>query len=359
MTEAIKRITLSDYEIVLDESLSYLETFLTERKYSSVIILADSNTAELCHPKLIALLPFLAAAPLVVVPAGEPHKTIATCEEIWADMLRVHADRKAVVINLGGGVIGDMGGFAAACYKRGIDFIQVPTTVLSQVDSSIGGKLGVDFRYGKNLVGVFKNPVLVLISTVWFQTLSQRQLVNGFAEIYKHALIQDAGQWKLLKTDLTIPPAHFHSILHDSLMIKKAVVEADPYEKGWRKILNFGHTIGHAVEAYSLGNNSDPLLHGEAIAAGMIMEAYIGFLVCGFPAEQLKEVEQVLLRQYGHYPLSDNAEELLWPAMAMDKKNAGTKVLAVVLETIGKPVIDVEITAELLTKALNYYRRLS
>lgn len=356
---ALQRITLSDYEIVFDESLSYLAEFLAKKKYSEVIILADSNTAEHCHPKLVELLPQLAAAPLIVTLAGEANKNLSACEEIWAKMLNVHADRKAVLINLGGGVIGDMGGFVAACYKRGIDFIQVPTTVLSQVDSSIGGKLGVDFRYGKNLIGVFKNPVLVVISTVWLQTLEQRQVVNGFAEIYKHSLIQAPAQWEALSADLTIPPVNFYEILHDSLLVKKSVVEEDPFEKGWRKILNFGHTIGHAVEAYSLENDENPLLHGEAIAAGMLMEAYIGTLTSGFSADNLQQMEKVLLAQYGHYFISDGIERDLWNSMALDKKNAGARILAVVLKDVGQPDIDVEITQELLEKALRYYRGLA
>ncbi len=356
---ALQKITLSDYEIVFDEQLSYLAEFLSQKKYSEIIILADSNTAELCHPELVELLPQLAASPLIVTPAGEANKNLNACEEIWAKMLKVHADRKAVVLNLGGGVIGDMGGFVAACYKRGIDFIQIPTTVLSQVDSSIGGKLGVDFRYGKNLIGVFKNPALVVISTVWLDTLEKRQVVNGFAEIYKHSLIQAPVQWEVLAENLTIPPENFYEILHDSLLVKKSVVEEDPFEKGWRKILNFGHTIGHAVEAYSLENDENPLLHGEAIAAGMLMEAYIGTLTSGFSIENLQQMEKVLLAQYGHYLVRDGIEQELWNAMALDKKNAGSRILAVVLKDIGQPDIDVEITQELLQKALRYYRGLA
>lgn len=358
MMKGIRKITLSDYEIVFDEQLNSLGIFLEEKQYSQVIIIADSHTAELCHPKLIELLPQLASAPMIVVPAGESNKNLRECEEAWAKMLKVHVDRNAVVLNLGGGVIGDMGGFIAACYKRGVDFIQIPTTVLSQVDSSIGGKLGVDFRYGKNLIGVFKNPVLVIISTVWFETLEQRQIVNGFAEVYKHALIQAPNQWKVLRDDLKLPPDNFHEILFDSLMVKKSVVEEDPFEKGKRKILNFGHTIGHAIEAYSIEHDESPLFHGEAIAAGMLIEAYIGTITSGFPLSQLKELEQVLLQQYGHFFLPIDIGSKLWTGMAMDKKNVGSKVMAVVLKAIGEPELDVEITKELLEKGLNYYRGL-
>jgi 3-dehydroquinate synthase len=355
----LKKIKLDDYEIVFDEELSFLSEFLNHKKYSEIVILADSNTAECCYPKLIQKLPFLASAPLIVTPAGEANKNLSACEEIWAKMLQINADRKSVILNLGGGVIGDMGGFVAACYKRGIDFIQIPTTVLSQVDSSIGGKLGVDFRYGKNLIGVFKNPALVIMSTIWFDTLGQRQVVNGFAEIYKHALIQSPQQWEALSKDLTIPPITFYEILHDSLLVKKSVVEEDPFEKGWRKILNFGHTIGHAVEAYSLENDQEPLLHGEAIAAGMLMEGYIGTITSGFSTDNLQQLEKVFLAQYGHYFIPKGIEDALWNSMKLDKKNSGAKVMSVVLKSIGEPDIDVEITQDLLHKALFYYRTLS
>ena len=351
-------ILLDDYHIIFDESLSYLKAFLEEKNYTQVIILADSNTAQLCYPVLIQLLPELSTAPLIVTPDGENNKNLDACQEIWAKMLEVHTDRKAVLINLGGGVIGDMGGFSAACYKRGIDFIQIPTTVLSQVDSSIGGKLGVDFKYGKNLIGVFKNPALVIISTVWLKTLEKRQIVNGFAEIYKHALIQAPEQWKVLAETKELPPQNFEQILYDSLLVKKQVVEADPFEKHWRKILNFGHTIGHAIEANSLQQDDHPLFHGEAIAVGMIMEAYIGTITSGFPKSDLDKIVQVLTRQYGYYSIPENSEQAIWEAMLLDKKNKNQQILAVVLQAIGQPDIDVEITYELFEQTLNFYKSL-
>jgi 3-dehydroquinate synthase len=355
----LKRISLADYDIVFDPALSILKNFLAERSYSSIIVLADENTLKLCLPVLTHALPKLSEAPVISVPAGEQHKTLATCEEIWADMLRAKADRNAVVINLGGGVIGDMGGFAAACYKRGVDFIQIPTTVLSQVDSSIGGKLGVDFRYGKNLIGVFKNPALVLISTKFLESLPSRQIVNGFAEVFKHALIKDAEQWSVLRGLDILASDGLDEVLYQSLLVKKAVVEADPFEKGLRKILNFGHTIGHAVEAYSLQHDSDPLLHGEAVAAGMIMEAWLGSQQCNLPEEVLMDIILTLSKHYQHYKIPEDAFDEIWASMALDKKNAGAKVLAVSLQDIAQPVIDLEITPELLKAALAFYKTLA
>lgn len=348
-------IRLADYDIIFDPQLASLSAFIKERAYSGTVILADDQTAIHCLPLLKQLVPSLQEAPCITVPSGEANKNLNTCEDIWAEMLKFNIDRKAVVINLGGGVIGDMGGFAAACYKRGVDFIQIPTTILSQVDSSIGGKLGVDFKYGKNLIGVFKNPALVIISTLWLRTLSNRQQINGFAEIFKHALIADAEQWNFLSALDEIPSESLQQVLFESLMVKKKVVEEDPFEKGLRKILNFGHTIGHAVEAISLAKDAEPLLHGEAIAAGMIMEAYIGHLECGLSAAALDQITDVMLRFYGHYPLSGDLLAELPLYLAQDKKNAGSKVLAVTLSDIGVPVIDVEITPELLNKATAYY----
>jgi 3-dehydroquinate synthase len=354
----LKRIHLSDYDIVFDDTLEALSIFLKQRRYSSCLILADEHTAKACLPYLLQQVPELGSAPVMTTKSGEQNKTLATCEEIWAEMLGARADRKAVVLNLGGGVIGDMGGFAAACYKRGIDFIQIPTTVLSQVDSSIGGKLGVDFRFGKNLIGVFKNPAQVLISTQFLSTLSPRQIVNGFAEIFKHALIQDPDQWLALRALETLPPDNMSEVLFLSLMVKKAVVEQDPYEQGLRKILNFGHTIGHAVEAYSLNHDAEPLLHGEAIAAGMVMEAWVGQQLNGLSAAALQDITTVLGRHYRHYDIPEDAWEEIWESMALDKKNVGARVMAVTLSDIGQPVIDVEITSEILRTALAYYKSL-
>jgi len=349
------KISLSDYDIIFDDSLQSLAHFLSKNKYTSCFVLVDENTKQHCLPILQNVLQDVI---VIETQSGEINKNLSTCEHIWQQLIQHNADRKALFINLGGGVIGDMGGFAASCYKRGIDFINIPTTLLSQVDSSIGGKLGIDFKYGKNLIGLFRNPKAVLISSQFFKTLPQRQFINGWAEIFKHALIQDKSQWEKYK-DIDILHTNMNDIVYHSLLIKKEVVEEDPFEKGWRKILNFGHTIGHAVEAYSLENDQEPLLHGEAIAAGMLMEGYIGTITSGFSTDNLQQLEKVFLAQYGHYFIPKGIEDALWNSMKLDKKNSGAKVMSVVLKSIGEPDIDVEITQDLLHKALFYYRTLS
>jgi 3-dehydroquinate synthase len=350
----MNKISLKEYEIIFDDSLESLNDFLAASDYSSVFVLVDENTKVHCLPILNTV---ISGYTIIETKSGETHKNISTCETIWQQLIESNADRKALFINLGGGVIGDMGGFAASCYKRGIDFINIPTTLLSQVDSSIGGKLGIDFKYGKNLIGLFRNPKAVFVSPVFFKTLPKRQFINGWAEIFKHALIQDQEQWQQYKsTDVLL--ANMNEIVFHSLKIKKAVVEADPFEKGLRKILNFGHTIGHAIEAYSLENEKDSLLHGEAIAIGMICEAYLSVKKCGLSERELLEIQAVLLTHFPKHAIADFNREKLLEIMSIDKKNEGTVIKAALLTEIGKCDYDIAITKEEIFESLNYYTTL-
>lgn len=348
----MRKIELSNYTIFLEDELQAFQLFLSEKKYVSIIILVDENTNEFCLPFLNEI---FATENIIQINSGEKNKNLSTCEYIWQQLITFNTDRKALFVNLGGGVIGDMGGFAASCYKRGIDFINIPTTVLSQVDSSIGGKLGIDFKYGKNLIGLFQNPKAVFISAHFFQTLPKRQFINGWAEIFKHALIKDARLWQQYK-NIDIFNTNMNEIVFNSLQIKKAVVEADPYEKGERKILNFGHTIGHAIEAYSLeteGNNC--LLHGEAIAIGMICEAYLSVQKLALKQEMLDEIVLLLLK---HFPKKDistfNIEKLL-NIIYLDKKNENNAILAALLKEIGNCEYDIPIAKEELIESIDYY----
>lgn len=314
-------IQLANYEIIFDETLHSLKHFLSTHQYSSVFVLVDENTNTNCLPILKTV---LADFTVIKTTSGEVNKNLNTCEYIWQQLIENNADRKILFINLGGGVIGDMGGFAASCYKRGVDFINIPTTLLSQVDSSIGGKLGIDFKYGKNLIGLFQNPKAVFISPVFFKTLPQRQFINGWAEIFKHALIQHKKQWFTYK-DLDILNADMNTIVFHSLQIKKMVVETDPYEKGLRKILNFGHTIGHAIEAFSLENEKESLLHGEAIVIGMICEAYLSVKKNNLSKNELLEIQSVLFKHYPKHDISNFDVEKLIDIMRIDKKMKAKK----------------------------------
>jgi 3-dehydroquinate synthase len=347
----MNKISLNDYEIILDDSLQSLNIFLSENTYSSFFILVDENTKEHCLPILKAIISDFI---VIEIKSGEEHKNLTSCERIWQQLIENNADRKALFINLGGGVIGDMGGFAASCYKRGIDFINIPTTLLSQVDSSIGGKLGIDFKYGKNLIGLFRNPKAVFISPQFFKTLPQQQFINGWAEIFKHALIKDSNQWQKYK-EMDVLNADMNDIVYHSLLIKKAVVETDPFEKGVRKILNFGHTIGHAIEAYSLENENNSLLHGEAIAIGMICEGYLSVKKSGLTENELKEIETVLLKHFPKHDISNFDTERLLNAISIDKKNKGTTILAALLSEVGRCEYDIVLTDEEVKESLAYY----
>lgn len=268
--------TLSDYPVFLAPLEESLPQWLRQRDYSRIFLITDSNVHRDVWPVFRQKTGLPADLPLVEIPAGEIHKNIATCERIWQDMVAARLDRKALVVNLGGGVIGDMGGFCAATFKRGVDFIQVPTTLLAMTDAAIGGKLGIDFQGIKNAVGVFRNPAAVFVDPAFLRTLPPRELRSGFAEVIKHALIGDPALWDTLQaipaSQLTADRADWFDLLRASIAVKVRIVSEDPLEKGLRALLNFGHTIGHAIESYFL-QTDQPLTHGEAVAIGMVCEA--------------------------------------------------------------------------------------
>ncbi len=348
-------LQLKDYTISIDNTWDSLNEFLLAKSYSKYFVLVDEHTQEHCLPLLHEAVSSLTFIPIVIA-SREEHKNLATCQYIWQQLLAHHADRNALMINLGGGVIGDMGGFAASCYKRGIDFAMIPTTLLSQVDSSIGGKLGVDLAFGKNLIGIFANPKWVYINTHFLHTLPPRQLHNGWAEIYKHALIYDKVLWdNITSTDNDTIDA-VAKILPQALMVKKTVVEIDPYEKALRKILNFGHTIGHAIESHSLDVDRLPLLHGEAIFLGMIMEAYISTLKVGLDIEIVHQIITIYKKLY--IPYMTNIDIEAWmPYMYMDKKNVGQDIRCTLIKNIGEAIWDISITKEDVLAAVTFYEQ--
>lgn len=296
------------------------------RSHSAVFIIADEHTWAHCAPVFFAqtgLSPEATAH--VVIPAGEKHKYLVTCEQIWSAMFAAGLDRKALVINLGGGVTGDMGGFCAATYKRGVDFLQIPTTLLAATDASVGGKLGIDFQGIKNAVGVFANPAGVLIDPVFFKTLSQRELHSGFAEVIKHAAIGTPELWAMIGGLTDLRTADWFSILRASITVKTTVVQQDPFEKGLRAVLNYGHTIGHAIESYFLDTDA-PLTHGEAIACGMILETTIreknGRVYTGDKAFLQKDrLSEYFHRFFPPVALPPDSIDELWALMQQDKKN--------------------------------------
>ena len=321
----MKEIKSDDYSIWMgNNSLSKLEV----SSYSKIAILIDENTKRDCLYKL----PKIENSLIIEIPSGEENKNISTCNFIWEKLTENQFDRNSLLINLGGGVIGDIGGFCASTYKRGIDFIQIPTTLLAMVDASVGGKLGVDFNGLKNQVGLFSNPKAVLINPEFLQTLPEDQLKSGFSEVVKHALISDKNLWKEI---ISVPfnEMNWEEIIKTSINIKNKIVLSDPYEKGERKKLNFGHTFGHAVESYYLEKGT-PILHGEAVLMGILLEVEISLV----SQEQNNEIKNYILSNFS-LPFTPKKSDLL-PFLMNDKKNKVGKINFSLLTNIGSCSVD-------------------
>lgn len=329
-----------------------LPRFIEQQNPSSLALLVDNHTARYCYPLVKPLLP---KHTLIRIPAGETHKQLATCETIWGALTRANVDRHGLLLNLGGGVVGDMGGFCAATYKRGIAFAQLPTTLLSQVDASVGGKLGIDFQGLKNHIGVFQLPTAVLIDTAFLGTLPERELRSGFAEVIKHCLIADADEWARIRR-YDLEDLDWSRTVAHSIAIKERVVAQDPTEKGLRKILNFGHTLGHAVETHFLPRQRGRLLHGEAIAAGMVMEAYLSFKLGLIEESLLEQIEEYLFAVYGRVSLKDEDVEPILSHTLQDKKNRAGQVRMSLIDGPGRCSYDIPVSKTFMRQALDYYR---
>jgi 3-dehydroquinate synthase len=293
---------------------------------------------------------------VIEIEAGEIHKNIETCSGLWNVLTELGADRKSLIINLGGGVITDMGGFVASTYKRGISFINVPTTLLSMVDASVGGKTGVDLGVLKNQIGLFSNPEMVLIDSTYLNTVSEREIKSGLAEVIKYGLIRDNKLWVQIRNLNDLNIKFINSIVYESIKIKNEIVIEDPKESGLRKSLNFGHTLGHAIESYFLeSEEKETLTHGEAIAVGMITESYVSHKLLSFPLEKLKEVKQTILSIFGVVDLKNTDYESILPLLKHDKKNTNGNVNFVLLSDFEEFKIDCIVPEELLIESLNYY----
>lgn len=335
-----------------------LPTVLETLKPSFVFILADENTYLYCYPLIAPVLPD--KHELIVIPAGEEHKNLQTCQKIWQHLTDAQADRHALLINLGGGVIGDMGGFCAATYKRGIRFIQIPTTLLAQVDASVGGKLGIDFQGFKNHIGVFRQPDHVLMDTYFFRTLPVRELRSGFAELLKHGLIADAEAWQELSRPEDFLTLDWEKVVPRSVALKQSIVEQDPTEKGLRKILNFGHTIGHAIESYFLENQpiEKRLLHGEAIAVGMIAESWLAVHKTLLPQESYEEICNYLLKLYGKINIPSEIVPQIARLTLQDKKNENGTIALSLIDKIGSCRFNVAASLAEIEEAIWVYAEL-
>jgi 3-dehydroquinate synthase len=351
-------IVSTGYSITIGpKALRALEELLS-RKYKNArfFILVDENTARHCLPTLAAQVPMLADAHILEVESGEASKNIEVCTRLWRALGDLGADRQSVMLNLGGGVIDDMGGFVASTYKRGIPFIQLPTTLLAQVDASVGGKTGIDLDHLKNEIGLFSIPLGVFIWPDFLKTLSRREMISGFAEMVKHALISDKDYWLELQTVNMADAAVWDRLVYHSVFLKNEIVLADPTEKGIRKALNFGHTIGHAIESYYLENGEKRLLHGEAVAVGMIAEAYLSMTENGLSRSELDTITVFIRRNFGTIELEPLADHRLLELMRHDKKNENGVVNFTLLNRIGDCSINKNALSGKVRDALNYYR---
>jgi len=337
----------------VNESGSNLKAFINKLSPSKVFVLVDENTRYHCWNKLESILS--GDEIIIEIKSGESNKTLDTCAFLWEQLLKNAADRKSLLVNLGGGVIGDMGGFVASTYMRGIPFIQIPTSLLAQVDASIGAKLGVDFKKYKNLIGVFQSPLLVYIKTDFLRTLEKRQMKSGFAEIIKHALIRSPQLWNSIREMEDIPELTvLTNLIIKSVNLKNHIVGLDPLESGIRKILNFGHTIGHAVESAYM-TKSEPLLHGEAIAIGMICESFISFKKGALSQDNLDEISFFITKVYSDIRTVKLEKEKILHFINHDKKNIGQQKLFALLQGIGDSVYNIPVDEDLIIASLEYY----
>ena len=339
-----------------DDALRLLEKLLSE-KYSSVqkFILTDENTSVHCLPLLQKNVPSLAGAAMLSMKSGEKNKNLNSCIEIWKQLNAGGAMRSSLVLNLGGGVLCDTGGFSSSVYLRGIDFIHIPTTLLSMADASIGGKTGIDLEGLKNRVGAFAFPQAVVTYPEFLDTLPQREINAGFAEIIKQALLCGDKLWNIVKQVEPNTKNISDDIINNTLLFKAGIVADDPYEKGRRAIFNFGHTIGHAIETCSLIHDEDSLWHGEAVAAGMICALHLCSEFENFP-KQLTEEICLLIKSWFPWLKINFPDDEIVHHIKFDKKKAGKPVRFVLLKAIGEPVITEKITEENIRQAISFGR---
>ncbi len=336
-----------------DKAYQEINSYIKENSYSSIFILVDDNTLECCYPRFIQRLETTLKIELIQIDSGEIHKNLDTCLGVWNAMTELGADRKSLVITLGGGVITDLGGFVASTFKRGIDFINIPTTLLSMVDASVGGKTGVDLGVLKNQIGVFANPKMVLVDPEYLHTLDPREIRSGTAEIIKYGMTHDIYLFHEIKDN---PELNIIDLIHRSIEIKNEVVTEDPKEKGVRKVLNWGHTIGHAVESYFLDTpHKENLTHGEAIAIGMVCEAYLSSEILNFPKEKTTEIKDAIVKIYGKISILPEDINPIMALLIHDKKNEAGVVKFVLLNDYEDFELSCEASEALVRESIEFY----
>lgn len=351
---SMESIKASTYFVHFKEKgYSELNKLIAEKNYSSIFILVDENSMDFCYPRFITGLEASSPIEVIEIESGEIHKNLETCTGVWQAMTELGADRKSLMITLGGGVITDLGGFVASAYKRGIDFINIPTTLLSMVDASVGGKTGVDLGVLKNQIGLFVNPQMVIVDADYLDTLNDRELRSGMAEVIKYALTKNI---KLLDQVKYFNHLKNNELIHKSIEIKNNVVLEDPRENGVRKVLNFGHTLGHAVESYFLeSEHKESLKHGEAIAIGMVCEAYISSKLLSLSSDKADEVKELIHSFYDKVVIEKEDIQPILSLLIHDKKNVNGQVNFVLLNDFEDFKLDCIVPEELMIESINYY----
>jgi len=336
---------------VIQSSFTKLESFLVKQQFKRHAIICDSNTLMNCLPALISNVKTLKNAEIIEIDPSENSKQLETCTHIWDTLFELNIEKSDVIINLGGGVVTDLGGFIASVYKRGIPFINLPTTLLGMADASVGGKNGINYQHSKNSIGTITFPILTYIQPLFLQTLPEDEFQNGLAEIYKIALVKNKTFWNELIDGKNKTPLN---LIQKSTSLKQIVVEKDPYEKKERKILNFGHSIGHAVEMLC-HDMKQPIHHGFAVIVGMIIEAHISFQKKLLSKSELDEIILNLTQKFTFSLNTTLSFEILKGYLMQDKKNSAGLIKMALLNGIGKCVVDVTVSEKEIKKAINFF----
>lgn len=347
---------MKNQSVYIGELLPQLQKEIENYRIDSIFILTDSNTRTLCLKRLDSM-NFLPEN-IIEIKAGDDNKNLEALASVWEHLSLNGATRKSLLLNLGGGMVTDLGGFAASTFKRGMEYINIPTTLLGAIDAAVGGKTGINFNGLKNEIGVINPSQSVLIDVRFFQTLDHENFLSGYAEMIKHGLISNSTVWEHIKGfDLNdIDYNSLPNLLQESIDVKQEIVKIDPTEKGIRKALNFGHTIGHAFESYALKIGT-PKLHGYAVAWGMISELYLSYKKCGFDKDILRDAIMLIKENYGALEISCKEYELLYDLMTHDKKNEGDgRILFTLLGGVGDIRINTDVTKKEIFESLDFYR---
>ncbi len=339
-----------------DAGQKALNNFIKQKNPSGIFVLTDDNTKTFCLDIFSKSID--SKFTNVNIKAGDIHKNIDTLTFIWEKLMVSGADRKSLIINLGGGVISDIGGFAAVTFKRGIDFIHVPTSLLGMVDAAIGGKNGINFNGLKNQIGTIVQPKMIWINTYFLKTLPKKEFDSGYAEMLKHGLIASNAYWEELKKYYTVENEEpLLELVKTSVDIKNRIITQDPNEQNIRKLLNFGHTLGHGIESLFNYQKNIPMSHGKAVAIGMVLEAYLSYKLTGLSFKNLEDIKNSINRIYTPVDFKPGDIDIIIDLLQHDKKNEKGKVLFVLLQAIGKAVYNKEVPQNLIRESFEFYKK--